>query len=89
MPARARIRQIARRDFHYIFGPNERVPRGKLLDEFAHTFGTKKFDGNKFHRYAVLREKVKPLEDQKLATIAQQHGISKKLVQEIRKAIST
>ncbi len=91
MTDQKRLRQIAKRDFRYIFLRSipGRVPRGRLLDEFARTLGTRSFDGMKWHRYAVRREKVKPLEDEKLATIAREHGISKTLVQEIRKAIST
>jgi hypothetical protein len=89
MTDQKRLRRIAKRDFRFIFGPNERIPRGRLLDEFAHTFGARQFDGMKWHRYAVRHEKVIPIEDEKLATIAREHGITKKLVQEIRKAIST
>ncbi len=95
LPREVRIRRIAKRDFGYIFlqtapGPGfkqpYRIPRGKLLDHWAATFGTEEFDEEFWHRYAN-RLPVPNREEQKLTRIAQEHSISKQLVREIQRAL--
>ena len=76
-----RSREIARRDFRIIYGDNK-VPRGRLLDEFARTLGTLHFDGQKWHHYSGgLR--VQTVEDIHIRLIARKLGVSQKMVRTI------
>lgn len=87
-----RLRAVARRDFTYIYRSmwshsKIRIPRGRLLDDFARTFGTPQFDGMKWHLYANRINDPKPMEEERLRAIAREYRVSRRLVTEIRKAI--